>query len=69
MKENSPNVRIFIGRVKIVTTGLTKVFSKPSTRATAKAVSKLSSTTPGNNFETTNTAMVFASRLRINFIF
>ena len=69
MKEKSPKVRIFIGRVRIVTIGLTKVFKIPSTRATAKAVIKLSRTTPGNNFETTKTAMVFASRLRINFMY
>jgi len=37
----SPNVRIFTGKVRIISRGLTKAFKRPSTRAATMAVSQL----------------------------
>lgn len=45
-KVNKPKVMILIGKVKISKTGLIKVLIIPKTRATIKAVTKLSILTP-----------------------
>lgn len=47
-KRNKPNVRIVIGKVKIIKIGFKKTFRKESTIATAKAVTKFSTWIPGN---------------------
>jgi hypothetical protein len=37
----SPSVRMFTGKVSIISSGLTKAFNRPSTSAAAMAVSQL----------------------------
>ena len=46
-KVKSQNVRIFIGSVKIIRIGFTKVFRTPNTTATIIAVIKFSTFIPG----------------------
>lgn len=46
IKEKIPNVKRFIGRVKIVTTGFIKALIIPSTTATTTASKKLATFTP-----------------------
>ena len=44
---NSPRVKILIGKVKNTKTGFTKKFKTPVTIETIKAVTTVSTTTPG----------------------
>ena len=47
IKVNKPKVRILTGKVKIIITGLIKIFNNPKTITAVTAVIKLSITTPG----------------------
>jgi len=52
-----PNVRIVIGRVSIINSGLTNILSNAKSAATTKEVRKPSTATPGSILESITTNM------------
>lgn len=55
---NSPKVNIVAGSVKSISTGFTKILSKPSTNATSNAADHPCTATPGNRCESISTNIV-----------
>jgi len=64
----NPNVRMVIGRVRIMKIGFKKVLKKPRSRATNIAVIKLSTETLGAKYEASSTARPFDINLNKKFI-
>lgn len=60
---NNPSVKILIGSVNKISTGLIKVLSKPSTRATMSAVKKPPTCTPGSTYAAINIAKALIIQL------
>ena len=58
-----PRVSIVTGIVNKTSNGLTKIFNKPKTAATIRAVIKLSTVTPGRKCASTNTNTVVKNKL------
>lgn len=67
--EKSPRVKRFIGKVKILITGLMKVLITDNTTATTTAVKKLSIETFGSRYAVIATASAFIRSLTNIFIF
>ena len=61
---NNPSVTIVIGSVNRIRMGLKTMFKKPRTKATSKAVMKLSTWTPGKRYEAIMTTNALANQLR-----
>ena len=54
-KANKPRVMMVIGKVSISNMGFKKTFNIPRTMATTKAVTNVSTDTPGTMYAVTNT--------------
>ncbi len=60
---NNPSVKIFIGSVKRIRSGLRRTLKIPSTNATIRAVQKLVTCTPGKIYEAKIMIRALASQL------
>jgi len=67
-KRNNPMVRIVIGMVKTVKTGLTNAFSMANAMATIMAVINPSTCIPGNTYAAITTATAVINKLIIFFL-
>lgn len=67
--KKSPNVKIVTGNVKITNIGLIKIFNKPSTIATNKAVVNVATCTPGIMLAIIITKIAVTKILISNFIY
>jgi hypothetical protein len=61
---NNPSVKIFIGSVRRIRSGLRRTLKIPSTTATRRAVQKLATCTPGKIYEAIIMINALASQLR-----
>src|SRR5690606_30524064 len=67
-RKNKPKVTIVMGKVNRTKNGLTRVLSKPSTKAAISAEPKEATLIPGNRYATISSATAFKTQTRSNSI-
>lgn len=67
-KENSPSVRMFMGKVRKTRIGFKIALTSPKTKATSKAVPKPATVTPGNTAANIRITTALTIKFKMTFI-